>query len=196
MAAELTVKRSLVRKPRHPTRVYREERREWLSRRAIFYCQLGAIIVVAVFGTIAVLTYISYRSFAQLIDQQIAGGYLRSHSGLYAAPRVIERRARLTQHQLATALQRAGYAPDKGSNIWNGSFQKSERSIRILPRQGTESFQWIDVNFDNRGYVSSLTASDGSDLPSYNLEPELLTVDAGLKTGQQETLTFGDIPPV
>ena len=33
-------------------------------------------------------------------------------------------------------------------------------------------------------------------LSSYALEPELLTVDAALKTGQQETLTYQDIPPV
>jgi penicillin-binding protein 1B len=54
----------------------------------------------------------------------------------------------------------------------------------------------IDVNFDNRGHIVSLSDSGGSDLSSYALEPELLTADAALKTGQQETLTYQDIPPV
>src|SRR4030095_13237989 len=72
----------------------------------------------------------------------------------------------------------------------------SESTIRISPRQGTEAHQWIDVNFDNRGYIASLSPNDQTDLRSYALEPELLTVDAALKTGQQETLTYQNIPPV
>ena len=53
---------------------------------------------------------------------------------------------------------------NKASNIWNGSFQMSEDSIRILPRQGTEAHQWIDVKFDNRGYIASLSANDDTEL--------------------------------
>jgi len=119
--------------------------RTGLWRKAGVCCKLGAILVTAVIAPFAVLTYNSYRSFAQLIDQQIAGGYLRSHAGLYAAPRIIEKGARLTKDQLASSLQTAGYAPGKASNIWNGSFQMRENSITILPRQGTETHQWIDV---------------------------------------------------
>ncbi len=196
MVAELTLTRIPVCKTHNTPRVYREGKRKALRRKAGTCFKLGAIVVTAVLATVTVLTYNSYRSFAQLIDQQIAGGYLRSHAGLYAAPRKIEKGARLSKDQLATSLQRAGYARDKASNIWSGSFQMSESSIRILPRQGTETHQWIDVNFDNRGHIASLSDSDSSDLSSYTLEPELLTVDAVLKTGQQETLTYQDIPPV
>ena len=120
---------------------------------------------------------------------------MRSHTGLYAAPRVIEKGARLTKDQLATALQRAGYAPDRASNIWNGSFQKSEQESDPSA-QGTEAHQWIDVNFNNRGYIASLSTNNQAELSSYALEPELLTIDAVLKTGQQETLTYQSIPPV
>jgi penicillin-binding protein 1B len=183
-------------KTHNTARVYREGKLKAFRRKARTYFRLGAIVVAAVLATVTVLTYNSYRGFAQLIDQQIAGGYLRSHAGLYAAPRKIEKGARLSKDQLATSLQRAGYARDKASNIWSGSFQVSESSIRISPRQGTETRQWIDVNFDKRGYIASLSDSDDSGLSSYALEPELLTVDAALKTGQQETLTYPDIPPV
>ncbi|MDT7817370.1 MAG: penicillin-binding protein, partial [Acidobacteriaceae bacterium] len=130
-----------------------------------------------------------------MIDQQIAGGYLRGHAGLYAAPRVIEKGARLSKEQLVTSLQRAGYARDGASNIWSGSFQAGEDRVTILPRQGTETYRNIDINFDHQGRIASLSAN-GAELASYSLEPELLTVDAGLKTGQQETLTYPDIPPV
>ncbi len=166
-------------------------------RKAAVCCKVGALLLTAVCGTVAILIYNSYTSFAQLIDQQIAGGYLKSHAGLYAAPRLIEKGARISKERLATSLQRAGYARDKASNIWNGSFQMIETGIRILPRQGSETQQWIDVKFDSKGdQVASLSANDAADLPSYAIEPELLTVDAALKTGQQETLTYQDIPSV
>ncbi|MEO8435488.1 MAG: PBP1A family penicillin-binding protein [Pyrinomonadaceae bacterium] len=167
-----------------------------LRRRAGKCCKVGGILTVAVCGILAVLAYNSYTGFAKVIDEQIAAGYLRSHAGLYAAPRIVEKGARLTKEQLATTLQRAGYARDKASNVWNGSFEVSENSIRILPRDGTGTHEWINVNFDSHGHVATLLANDGSSLSSYSVEPELLTVDAALKTGQQETLTWQNIPPV
>jgi len=160
-------------------------------------CQVGAVLLTVVCGSLAVRIHNSYNSFAQVIDQQIAGGYLRSHAGLYAAPRIIEKGARLSKAQLAAALQRAGYARDKASNIWNGSFLVSEDSIRILPRHGSEINEWVDIKFDEKmSRVASLSGNDNTQLWFYAVEPELLTVDAALKTGQQETLTYQDIPAV
>lgn len=196
MAAELTVSATPRGRTVRQLRAYGHGKRT-RRRKAVICCHVGAVLLTAVFGTFAVLIHNSYRRFAQLIDQQIAGGYLRSHAGLYAARRTIEKGARLSKDQLATSLQRAGYARDKASNIWNGTFQMSEDTIRILPRQGSETYQWIDVKFDVKGdRIASLSANDNSDLKFYAIEPELLTVDAGLKTGQQETLTYQDIPPV
>lgn len=158
--------------------------------------KVASIVLTLFFLVVAAIAVHSYINFSSLIDQQIAGGYLKSHAGLYAAPRVIEKGARGTKDQLATALQTAGYARDKASNIWNGSFQVGDNYIRVLPRQGTESHEWININFDNQGYISSLSANDQADLPSYALEPELLTTGAAVKAGQQQTLTYQDIPPV
>src|SRR5512132_2537116 len=104
MAAELTLTRIPARKTHNTARVYREGKRKALRRKAGTCVKLGAIVVTSVLATVTVLTYNSYRSFAQLIDQQIAGGYLRSHAGLYAAPRKIEKGARLSKDQLATSL--------------------------------------------------------------------------------------------
>jgi penicillin-binding protein 1B len=143
-----------------------------------------------------IFIYNSYQRFAELIDQQIAGGYLKGHSGLYAAPRVIEAGARLSQEQLVESLQRAGYARNVASNIWSGSFEVNGNRIRIMPRRESETHEWIDVAFNNHGTVTSLSANDAGNLRSYSLEPELLTADDGLKTGEQQTVTFPEIPPV
>ncbi|HKE58036.1 MAG TPA: transglycosylase domain-containing protein, partial [Pyrinomonadaceae bacterium] len=171
-------------------------RRKSLLSTFVNCCALGAIFLGAIFVLAAIKTYYTYNDFAQLIDQQIENGYLRSQAGLYAAPRVIEQGAHLSKDQLAAALVRAGYARDQASNIWNGTFQTKDKSILIFPRQEANAHEWVQVNFDNQDRIASLDANDYSNLRSYALEPELLTEDAVNKTGQQETLTFQEIPPV
>src|SRR4030095_16243097 len=56
--------------------------------------------------------------------------------------------------------------------------------------------EWVDVTFNDKGTIASLSTSDTNNLRSYSLEPEVLTVDAGLKTGQQQSVTYPEIPPV
>ena len=196
MAAQLTLPRITGATARRPIRTFRATPDFRLRRKVGTCCKVGAIAAFVISLPLALLVYSSYNNFAQLIDQQIAEGYLRSHAGLYAAPRVIEKGARISKDQLANSLLRAGYARERASNIWNGSFKVNEDAIMILPREGSEKYEWIKVNFDKQHTVSGLKANDGSDLPLYTLEPELLTEDASNKTGQQETLTYQDIPPV
>jgi penicillin-binding protein 1B len=196
MAAELTLNRPLPGVARRKIVVHRKVEVLDLRSRIRPFVQAAAFLFVLSLTVTAGIVVSSYREFSLLIDQQIAGGYLKSHAGLYAAPRVIEKGARLTKDQLVATLQRAGYARDQASNIWNGSFDIQGNEVHIQPRQGTDSHEWINIKFDNHGYVSNLYANDATDLPSYALEPELLTADAAVKTGQQQTLTFNEIPPV
>jgi penicillin-binding protein 1B len=192
MAAELTLR---PRTARSSAVVYRAPKPRVLLRKLGIYFKIATAVLSVLFILVAAKTYSAYQDFAQLIDQQIAAGYLKSHAGLYAAPRIIERGARLTKDQLVTALQRAGYARERASNVWNGSFQLDDKSIRIFPRKESDAYEWIQVSFDDQNRIESLSANDQSNLSSYSLEPELLTEDAANKTGQQETLTFQDIPP-
>jgi len=161
----------------------------------LFAAIVAFLLLVALTVTTGIVIS-SYNTFAALIDQQIAGGYLKSHAGLYAAPRVIEKGARLNKEQLAATLQRAGYAQNQASNIWNGSFQVNDNEVRILPRQTAASHEWISVKFDSQGYISALSANEGGALNSYSLEPELLTADASVKIGRPQNLTFEELPPV
>lgn len=196
MAAQLTLPRIPTATARRPVRTFRAPRHLGLRSKAWTCCKAGAIAAFVISLPLAFLVYSSYHNFAQLIDQQIAEGYLRSHAGLYAAPRIVEKGARISKEQLATSLLRAGYARERASNIWNGSFKVSENAIMILPREGSEKHKWINVSFDKQNSITSLRANNGSELPFYTLEPELLTEDASNKTGERETLTYQDIPPV
>jgi penicillin-binding protein 1B len=191
MAAELTLPAPSDRQVQSQAAGHKSFRRFAL----IFAVALGSLLVVASI-TAGIFVYNSYNTFAEIIDQQIAGGYLRSHAGVYAAPRVVEKGARLSQEQLVRSLQRAGYASNMASNIWSGSFEVNDNRIRIMPRKATGNPEWIDINLDNKGRVASLSTNGADQLRSYALEPELLTVDAGFKTGQQLTVTYSQIPPV
>ena len=196
MAAELSIPGI----PKHDLQpalhVYRAKDRSFLLRHIFFWTKVAALLLLLASAIAGYFIYSSYKIFAQQIDHQIAGGYLRGHAGLYASPRIIEKGARLTSDQLVTSLKRAGYSSKTTSNIWSGSFTQIGDTVRVIPRQGTEQYDWVDINLDKQDHISALLTSNGSELPSYSLEPELLTDDARLKLGQQETLTFKDLPPV
>ena len=51
----------------------------------------------------------SYRSYAKIVDERLAHGYLTSRAGIYAAPRTLRAEQKLSPTGLAAALRRAGY---------------------------------------------------------------------------------------
>lgn len=194
MAAELTLPKHRVRNAKVVVQSLPEKR--WTLKRAAITCCIALVVLsAAVVIPAGIYAYTSYRDFGKVIDQQIAGGFLKGHAGLYAAPRVIETGSRLSMEDVVSSLQRAGYARNAASNIWSGSFEVGENQIKIMPRSGSRSYEWAEVTFNKNG-VASISTNTESGLRSIALEPELLTVDAGLKTGQQQTVTFPEIPPV
>jgi penicillin-binding protein 1B len=196
MAAELSLVRPRLRDRKRTVVIHRETERLGLLTKIRPYLEVAVFLLLVSLTVASGFVISAYRDFAVIVDEQIAGGYLKSHAGLYAAPRVIEKGARLTRDQFAATLQSGGYARDKASSIWNGSFTVNDAEIRIHPRQGADVHEWVEVKFDNSGHVAALSANDRDELPSYALEPELLTTDASLKIGKQQSLTFEEIPPV
>jgi len=110
-----------------------------LLPKLLFAYEIAAVVVAAALLIGFAKAYSDYGQFAGLIDQQIASGFLKSHAGFYAAPRIIERGAQLDQQQLILTLQRAGYAREGSSNIWNGSYQTTDKSVLIFPRRGSDA---------------------------------------------------------
>lgn len=196
MAAELTISKTANRQTAPLVHVYVEPERWSRLRHLFLFLKIAVALLVIATAVAGYFTYTSYKAFAELVDRQIAGGYLRGHAGLYAAPRVIEKGARLSKEELVASLQKAGYVSGSTSNVWSGSFNQTGESIRLSPQQHTEPYEWIDISFNKQQHIASLVTSDGTELPSYSLEPQLLTDDAGLKIGEQRTLTFKDLPPV
>jgi len=195
MAAQITLPSRRIISQAGRVTVARQASHLSLLPKLLFAYEVAAIVVAAALLISFAKAYSDYRQFAGVIDQQIASGFLKSHAGFYAAPRVIERGAYLSQQQLIATLQKAGYAAEASSNIWNGSYQTSDKSVLIFPRRGSDAHEWIKVSFA-QGHIAELKASDQANLSSYALESELLTEDTANKLGERETLTFQDIPNV
>ena len=196
MAAELTLPASRTLSSNGKVIAYHQPIALLLSLGLFTYVKIVAVFLTAIFMLGIAKVYADYQEFAGLIDQQIAAGYLKSHAGFYASPRVIERGAHISRDQLVSALQRAGYARETSSNIWNGSFQTRDKSILIFPRKESDAHDWVQVSFDEKDRIAKLTSNIQSNLPSYSLEPELLTEDTANKIGERETLTYQEIPEV
>ncbi|MGH9902060.1 MAG: transglycosylase domain-containing protein, partial [Pyrinomonadaceae bacterium] len=161
---------------------------------------LVAGLIVSAGALVVTLAYF-YVSYSKIVDERLASGYLTSRAGIYAAPRVLRNGQRVSRERLVEILRRAGYVDAEASNVWSGRFIAQEDSVLIHPRRGTgaagetQPFDEVRVEFDKKNRISNITA-DGASLASYALEPEALTNDAHMKTGERATLAYGDIPPV
>ncbi len=138
----------------------------------------------------------SYRSYAKLVDQRLARGYLTSRAGIYAAPRTLRARQKFSRDSLAAVLRRAGYIESEdASEIWNGSFSVVGGRVEIHPNNTGGYPSVVRVTFDPTGRIAGITG-DEVNLDSFTLAPESLTNDAVMKSGARSQLGFKDIPPV
>ena len=138
----------------------------------------------------------SYRSYAKIVDARLAGGYLVSRAGIYAAPRTLRPGQKLSREGLVAALRRAGYLDgETASEVWNGAFSVHETSVEIRPNNTNSFPSVVRVSFDRDDRIKELTGDDLT-LDSFTLAPESLTNDALMKGGARRQLNFKDIPPV
>jgi penicillin-binding protein 1B len=138
----------------------------------------------------------SYKYYARIVDARLASGYLTSRPGLYAAPRTLRTGQGLTVHDLTQALTRAGYVETQvGSNVWSGSFTKSDVWVEVRPgpTRRTQLPERVLISFA-KDRISEITAN-GLTLESFTLEPETLTNDHSARTGRAKPLTYAELPP-
>ncbi|HEV2861657.1 MAG TPA: PBP1A family penicillin-binding protein [Pyrinomonadaceae bacterium] len=158
----------------------------------------AAVLIVSTLATTAAFAYL-YTHYSKVVDERLASGYLTSRAGLYAAPRVLRPGQRLTKERLSGVLRRAGYVDGEAGKVWSGSFSADERGVEILPGKASpvaaaQGFRAVRVEFNRKGQIDALRA-DGAELDYYALDPEALTDDASVKTGDRKTLSYEDLPP-
>jgi hypothetical protein len=106
------------RKQRSAERLRRDKTRDWPRRLRL--AGAGALVLCAVVA--ASLVYF-YMGAAETIDRRLASGYLTSHAGLYAAPRVLRAGQNFSRERLLETLRRAGYVEQSASDVWSGAFR-------------------------------------------------------------------------
>jgi penicillin-binding protein 1B len=162
-------------------------------RRVLYYLSLSTIIVALI--TTVTLSYF-YLNYLNIIDKQLASGYLTSRTGIYAAPRILRVGSRLSQEDLVKALRRAGYidSDTETSEVWSGRFSTSSNRVEIHSSRSDRNVlpERVEIGF-NKGRIASIKG-DNSSLEFYILEPELLSIDASMKTDKSRALGFDDIP--
>ncbi|MDT5062028.1 MAG: penicillin-binding protein [Acidobacteriota bacterium] len=164
------------------------------KRRLILRSILASLVLLIVASTIFFIH--SYNYYARIVDARLKNGYLTSRAGIYAAPRTLRAGQTLSLDRLVELLRRAGYLETSASDVWSGSFTTHDDSVEIHPRRATAaSPDVVRVRFDKKGHISDLTGDMGVTLDAYTLEPEILTTDAAMKTGQRAQLSYKEIPP-
>lgn len=133
-----------------------------------------------------------YLEYQRVVDDRIAAGPLfASTSQIYAAPKEIRPGQHLTAAAVAADLRRAGY----NVNLQLGQYTLSGNSVTIRP--GAQSFHSPDgaTITDDGEQVTAITADNGVQLRSYELEPQLIT---GLSEDKNRTkrrlVTYDQIP--
>jgi penicillin-binding protein 1B len=157
---------------------------------------VAILALAAVLISVSAFFIHSYRSYAKIVDARLAGGYLISRAGIYAAPRTLRPGQKLSRAGLAAALRRAGYLDgESASEVWNGAFSVHDAAVEIRPNNSDTFPSVVHVSFDRDDRIKELTGDDLT-LDSFTLAPESLTNDALTKGGARRQLNFKDLPPV
>jgi len=143
-----------------------------------------------------VLTYY-YVSFGKLINQRLTGQIFENTSSVYTAPGRIYTGESMKQADLTSYLLRAGYQESDVQGA-PGYFTVTKSSIEIHPSFTNSYFRGrnaVRVDFSPFGVSHITQLSDGSDLDSTLLEPELITNLFDSTREKRRVIRYEDLPP-
>ncbi len=160
-----------------------------LWKRLLTFCAVVALACLLLGAGIFGYYYLEYQ---RVVDDRLAAGPLfASTSQIYAAPKEIRPGQHLTAAAIGADLHRAGY----NVNPQLGQYTLQGNSVTIRP--GAQSFHSPDgaTITDDGAQVTAITADNGVQLRSYELEPQLIT---GLSEDKNRTkrrlVTYQQIP--
>jgi penicillin-binding protein 1B len=171
-----------------------------LSKRQLLLRSIPGLLAIAlVAGGDSLLR--SYKYYSRIIDARLASGYLSSRPGLYASPRTIHAGQNISRSGLVENLRRAGYLESDqayGNIAWNGSFRETPSAIEIRPVRRSSRPSVVRATFGSNTDQNTISELTGDDLPlpSFTLEPEVLSNDLSYKAGKRETVRYSELPPV
>jgi penicillin-binding protein 1B len=137
-----------------------------------------------------------YNKYARIVDERIRRPIFNDPAQIYSAGQQIQPGDKWTAGAITTYLRDAGYVL-KGNESPVGTYVQKPGSVEIV--SGNASFHpGLDVTIKLKdGQVASITGVKGEDVPTYELEPQLLTglFDAKERS-KRRLLTYNDLPAV
>jgi penicillin-binding protein 1B len=169
------------------------EEHPWASsllRMGLSVLAVAALLFFVVFS----FFYFKYR---RVVDERLKEPMFASTAKIYAAPREVRPRQKLTVHLIANELRAAGYSAEGATQASPlGSYSEGVQTIVVRP--GPQSYHAPDSATIrvNSGVVQSITDSHGQPLASYELEPLLITgLSNDTNRSKRRLLTYDAIPP-
>jgi len=156
---------------------------------------LAAMLLVVCAG-LAVFAYY-YIKYERIVERRMRGPIFANAAKIYALPKLVHTGDKLTVHEIAAQLRRAGYT--EGGDAPMGTFKLVKSGIEISP--GPASYHSAEgaVIRVSEGQVENITGTDGKrdELAAYELEPQLVTAlsDTELRA-KRRLVTFNEIPKV
>jgi penicillin-binding protein 1B len=165
----------------------------WTSRVGI--ALLGAALAVLLVAATFLVHY--YIQFSHLINQRLTGQIFQNTSRVYSAPGHIFDGEKLRPGDLGDYLLRAGYQEGAVSGA-PGEFHVNGSTVEIKPSANSyfRGGNGLRVSFDGTEIAHIAQISDGSELGSADIEPQLITNLFDSAREKRRVVRYDDLPPV
>ncbi|MBO0911731.1 MAG: transglycosylase domain-containing protein, partial [Acidobacteria bacterium] len=172
----------------------RSGRRAKSRRDPVLRAALAAFLVLAVVFT-AGFSYL-YVKYEQIIARRFDGQVFANSAKIYARPVSIAAGDKADLRAIAADLRHAGYA-EKGGQSSMGSYRLTAGSIQIQPGPGSYHSPESATIRVHDGRVENITASSGTELEAYELEPEMITsLFEGDQRSKRQVVHYNEMPKV
>ncbi len=152
---------------------------------------LGILLVAA-----SVVTYY-YIKFGHMIDERLTGQIYQNTSRVYSAPGHIFMGETMRAGELASYLLRAGYQ-ESAANGAPGAFRETNSAVEIRPSEDSyfQGHNALRVEFTGTEISRITQLSDGAQLDSAEIEPELITNLFDSSREKRRVVRYEDLPLV
>jgi penicillin-binding protein 1B len=155
------------------------------------------LFVAALLGAGHLLS--EYSRHAALVDARLADRSLHRPAGIYAAPRRVSLRARLTREELIERLLRAGYQQGEGATEFAaGNFVVRDNDVVIRTQnfaRGENTPPVAAVSFAKNEVVGIADAETSERMSALALPAEMLTAELDAKNQTRRATRYEELPP-
>jgi len=144
-------------------------------------------VVLGLFLAAITLTIAEYCRLAHMADRRLAEGPFSMATEILAAPETVAVGESLTPNDLASKLERSGYA--RSTDNGTGWFAVHANDVEIVPPSSGR----VKVQFSQGRIAAIQSLQDHSALQEYLLAPQLLT-DLSENREKRRLVHFADIP--